>query len=216
VLVNADRSVRAVVHTRREPWGPSPAPGVERIVLERIGDEIALATSLVRFAPNASFAPHAHDRGEEILVLEGELMDEHGVYPAGTYLRNPWGTRHTPRSRVGCTLFVKLRQLAKDDLARVCVLGATGRCRLGPDESERELVLHEHGDERVALVRWRAGGSAPPNALLGGEELFVIEGDLDGPHGRHEAGTWIRQPRGSREPLRTGGGCLLFVKSSPA
>jgi anti-sigma factor ChrR (cupin superfamily) len=44
-------------------------------------------------------------------VLEGTFADEHGVYPAGTYLRNPPGSRHHPYSPDGCVIFVKLGHL---------------------------------------------------------------------------------------------------------
>ena len=38
------------------------------------------------------------------------LSDEHGDYAAGTFLMNPHGSRHSPRSEPGSTLFVRLRQ----------------------------------------------------------------------------------------------------------
>ncbi len=84
--------------------------GVERKMLDRVGDEVARATSIVRYAPNSHFSAHAHGGGEEFLVLEGVFSDEHGDYPPGTYVRNPVGSCHTPRSDGGCTLFVKLHR----------------------------------------------------------------------------------------------------------
>ncbi len=83
-------------------------PGVERRMLERDGDEVARATSLVRFAPNSAFSAHRHGGGEEFLVLEGVFSDESGDFPAGTYARNPVGSRHVPSSELGCVIFVKL------------------------------------------------------------------------------------------------------------
>jgi hypothetical protein len=58
-------------------------------MLDRIGDEVARATSIVRYAPASHFSPHVHDGGEEFLVLEGTFQDEHGDYPVGSYVRNP-------------------------------------------------------------------------------------------------------------------------------
>jgi Anti-sigma factor len=52
-------------------WEASPTPGVDRIKLDRIGNEIARATSIVKYAANQSFPAHRHDGGEEILVLDG-------------------------------------------------------------------------------------------------------------------------------------------------
>ena len=50
---NSDLSARAVVHAARLSWTPSPIPGVDRRMLGRIGDEVARATSIVRYAPHS-------------------------------------------------------------------------------------------------------------------------------------------------------------------
>ena len=73
------------------PWIPSPELGIERRMLERTGDEVAKATSIVRYKPGSQFPMHAHEFGEEILVLDGVFSDETGDYPAGTYIMNPPG-----------------------------------------------------------------------------------------------------------------------------
>jgi anti-sigma factor ChrR (cupin superfamily) len=84
-------------------------------MLDRIGDEVARATSIVRYAPYSRFSPHTHAGGEEFLVLEGVFQDEHGDYPAGSYVRTPPTSSHTPGSEPGCTIFVKLWQFDPDD-----------------------------------------------------------------------------------------------------
>ncbi|MEY8840623.1 cupin domain-containing protein, partial [Cribrihabitans sp. XS_ASV171] len=81
--INADFSKRAAVHFEQTDWVSSPANGVERKMLDRIGEEVARATSIVRFAPGSAFAPHTHDGGEEYLVLEGVFQDEMGDFPEG-------------------------------------------------------------------------------------------------------------------------------------
>src|SRR5918993_663748 len=98
------------LHPARLPWAPSPMAGVERRMLDRVGGEVARATSIVRYAPGSRFSAHAHGGGEEFLVLEGVFSDEHGDFPTGSYVRNPPTSRHTPGSESGCTLFVKLWQ----------------------------------------------------------------------------------------------------------
>lgn len=113
--INDDLTVPVFVHGARLPWTSSPAPGVDRRMLYRVGDEVARATSIVRYAPGSKFPRHAHDGGEEILVLEGIFQDEHGDYPAGTYFRNPPGTSHMPAASGGCSLFVRLWQFRKGD-----------------------------------------------------------------------------------------------------
>ncbi len=110
--LNSDFDRRVVLFSHDAAGTPSPLRGVERRMLDRVGGEVARATSIVRYAPGSRFDRHGHGGGEEILVLEGVFSDEHGDYPSGTYLRNPPGTAHTPFSREGCALFVKLWQFA--------------------------------------------------------------------------------------------------------
>ena len=87
-------------------------PGVERMMLDRIGHEVARATSLVRYAPNSTFPEHVHGGGEEFFVLEGEFADEHRTYPAGTWLRNPDQSSHRTFTRdEGALLFLKAGHL---------------------------------------------------------------------------------------------------------
>ena len=102
--LNSDFTVRAAVHAGRLEWTPSPIPGVDRRMLDRVGAEVARATSIVRYAPGSRFSPHTHGGGEELLVLDGVFQDEHGDFPAGSYIRNPPTTSHTPGSESGCTI----------------------------------------------------------------------------------------------------------------
>ena len=99
--VNADFTLKAVMDTQALAWVPSPMEGVERQPLDRVGDEVARASSIVRYAAGSGYSAHTHGGGEEILVLDGIFSDEHGHYPAGTYLRNPPGSSHTPFSADG-------------------------------------------------------------------------------------------------------------------
>jgi anti-sigma factor ChrR (cupin superfamily) len=213
--LHADRNERIVIDTRTADWIPSPQSGVARIMLERDGAEIARATSIVRYAPGARFQEHEHGQGEEFLVLDGEFCDEHGAYPAGTYVRNAWRTRHSPFSPQGCTLFVKLRQIPADDRESVVVEAALARCVLDGERAVHEIVLHATPAERVTVVRWRAGHIDTHHDHPLGEEILVLEGDLADEHGDYRAGTWLRQPPGSAHVPFTRGGCLLWVKRGP-
>ena len=94
--LNTDFSKRVVIHSDQLEWLASPMPGVDRRMLDRIGGEVARATSIVRYAPNSQFSAHTHSGGEEFIVLEGVFQDEHGDFPTGTYVRNPPTTSHTP------------------------------------------------------------------------------------------------------------------------
>ena len=101
---NSDFTKKAVLHTNDLEWVASPAAGVSRKYLDRIGDEVARATSIVRYEPNAFFDAHTHDGGEEIFVLDGIFSDEGGDHPAGTYIRNPPNSKHTPLKRGLCII----------------------------------------------------------------------------------------------------------------
>jgi len=101
--------------------------GVERWMLDRIGDEVARATSIVRYAANARFSAHTHGGGEEFLVLAGSFHDAHGDYLEGAYVRNPIGTSHAPwAGPEGAVLFVKLHQFAAEDAQLAEVPGSGG------------------------------------------------------------------------------------------
>src|SRR5215510_3147808 len=109
--INGDLDSRAAVDTSKMTWAPSPSSSVWRKRVHRVGPpESGQVTSVVRYLPHSTFPEHDHPDGEEILVLEGVFSDEHGHWPAGTYLLNPEGFHHAPFSQPGCKLFVKLRQ----------------------------------------------------------------------------------------------------------
>jgi anti-sigma factor ChrR (cupin superfamily) len=209
--INADFSQRAVVDTY--DWVASPLPGVDRVMLDRIGDEVARATSIVRYAPGSRFSEHVHGGGEEFLVLEGTFSDADGDYPAGSYVRNPIGTRHAPWSENGCTIFVKLQQFAPDDTRQFSVDTRSADWQEGPVDGISMLPLHAHGSERVRLARYAAGARYPHHTHPGGEEILVLEGTLIDEHGTYGPGSWHRSPPGSDHAPWSDEGCLLYVKA---
>ena len=121
MLVHPDFLLRATVRAAEHRWVTSPQPGVERVMLDRLGAERARATSLVRYAPASVFPAHGHRGGEEILVLSGTFSDSSGDYGPGWYLRNPPGSAHQPSSADGALIFVKLWQMAAGDSRTVRV-----------------------------------------------------------------------------------------------
>jgi anti-sigma factor ChrR (cupin superfamily) len=213
-LVNADFSKRIVIATDGLPWIPSPQAGVERRLLDRIGGEVARATSLVRYAPESSFPPHAHPLGEEFLVLSGVFSDEHGDYPVGTYVRNPPRSRHTPRTAPGCTILVKLRQMEPTEAQRIVINTADAAWKPGETEGLMRLPLHFAPDTResVVLERLEAGMHLAEADCPEGEEIFILSGDLGDEHGDYGAGTWIRNPAGFRRRLESKNGVTYWVK----
>lgn len=212
MLVNADLGQRAVSFADEAEWAPSPMAGVERRMLERDGDEVARATSVVRYRPGSRFPRHEHALGEEFLVLEGTFEDEQGQYPAGTYVRNPPGSGHAPWSDAGCVLFVKLRQFHPDDRERVVVDTRSAEWFPGIVKGIAVLPLHGFGSERVSLVRWAANTRFTPHVHPGGEEIFVLDGAVEDEEGRYAADSWLRNPPGSQHMPFSLEGCLLYVK----
>lgn len=210
--LHADLSQRVVVHQAHLPWVDSPMPGVQRRMLERDGEEVARATSIVRYAANSYFPAHTHGGGEEFFVLEGVFTDEYGDYPAGTYVRNPAGSTHTPYSREGCTILVKLWQMHLDDQQRVVINTNKAAWTPGWVEGLQVMLLHSYGTETVALVKWSFGSQFPNHSHLGGEEIFVLDGVLEDEFGCYPKGSWLRNPRGSTHTPFSQEGCLIYVK----
>lgn len=211
--INADFDQRIVIRPGDIDWVSSPMAGVERQMLDRIGGEVARATSLVRYAPDSYFSAHSHGGGEEYLVLDGVFSDEHGDYPAGTYVRNPIGSSHTPHSAHGCTIFVKLHQFNPRDTEQKVVRTRDQIFLPGLVEGLSVLPLHDFEYEHVALVRWQPGTQFGQHRHWGGEEILVLEGMFEDEHGRYPAGSWLRSPHGSEHTPFSTAGCLIFVKT---
>jgi anti-sigma factor ChrR (cupin superfamily) len=212
--LNSDFDQRVVQSARNAVWNASPLPGVDRRMLDRIGDEVARATSIVRYAAGSYFDRHVHLGGEEILVLNGVFSDEYGDYPAGAYMRNPPGTSHTPFSSDGCTLFVKLWQFAPDDTEPVRIDTSAAAWNPGLVPGLSVMPLHEHDGVSTALVRWAPETRFDTHTHPGGEEILVLEGVFHDEDGGYPTGTWLRNPRGSRHAPFTGPeGALIYVKA---
>lgn len=211
--LNADFDRRVVIRPEDRTWVPSPMVGVERQMLDRVGGEVARATTIVRYAPGSRFSAHTHGGGEEFLVLEGTFSDEHGDYPAGSYVRNPIGSSHAPHSDEGCTILVKLHQFDVDDRAQLSVSTRSAPFVPGLVPGLSVLPLHQHGTESAALVRWAPGTRFQPHQHWGGEEIFVLEGTFADEHGTYPKGTWLRSPHGSKHAPYSEAGCLIYVKT---
>lgn len=213
MLVRADFEKREVITPKQYNYVDSPLPGVSRMMLDRQGGEVARATSVVKYAAGAGYTAHTHGGGEEILVLEGIFSDEHGDYPAGTYIRNPPGSSHTPFSKNGCTILVKLWQFANGDNQQMALNTTEMEWRPGLVPGLSVLPLHEHDGISTALVRWAPNTQFNPHVHPGGEEIFVLEGLFRDEHGEYPAGSWLRSPRWSKHtPFTESEGALIYVK----
>jgi hypothetical protein len=183
-------------------------------MLDRIGDEVARATSIVRYARDSRFSPHTHGGGEEFLVLDGMFQDEHGDYPAGTYVRNPPTSSHTPGSDPGCTIFVKLWQFDPDDRSPARINTSSLALVPAPDLRGVEFaLLYESPWELVLLERW-APGTKVAVPLPGGTELLVLDGSFIEGGEEFTQLSWLRLPAGATLQAIAGpAGCKVWVKS---
>jgi anti-sigma factor ChrR (cupin superfamily) len=212
--LNSDFTIRAAVHAGRLEWTPSPIPGVDRRMLDRIGAEVARATSIVRYAPGSHFSPHAHGGGEEFLVLDGVFQDEHGDFPAGSYIRNPPTTSHTPGSEPGCTILVKLWQFDPADRKQVRLDTASAPfATIAGRPGVEAVALFADVHEQVQLERW-APSSVVELPASGGIELLVIDGGLSEGGEAFEVQSWLRLPATASLRAVTGPeGCRVWVKT---
>lgn len=211
--LNSDFTQRVVVHSELLEWQPSPMAGVERRMLDRLGDEVARATTIVRYAPNSKFSPHVHSGGEEFIVLEGVFQDEHGDYPTGSYIRNPPQSSHTPGSEEGCIIFVKLWQFDLEDRHEV---------RISPNkmtevaDAQRTGVLvtplFEDEREEVRLETWLAHTEVKIEAPQGAE-ILVLSGSFIEGNDELLTNSWLRVPVNSQIIAKTGDqGAKVWLK----
>ena len=198
-------------------WSLSPAKGVERKRLELIGEVQPELTTLVRFQPGSRFDAHTHDGGEEFMVLEGIFSDVSGDYGAGSYVRNPPGTRHAPFTEPGCTLFVKLRQFQTGDQRQFSIDTNKSVEWETLAEGTRVQQLHQFEDEEVYLVDLEPGARFFASRNRRGAELFVLGGSISLMGQSGDAHAWYRIPPGQGWQASAGPvGAQFYLRLGPA
>jgi anti-sigma factor ChrR (cupin superfamily) len=216
--INTDLRERVVIDTGALDWQPSPSPTVwrKRLYLDGAAEE-GVVTSIVRYDADSAFPAHDHPDGEEIFVLDGTFSDEHGDYPAGTYLLNPEGHRHAPFSKGGCVIFVKLRQYSGRDRWHITLDSNAVDWQPGRVEgiTIKPLYAQRGYPEQVSILRQKAGSGPFPHGHPHGEEVFVLDGAFEDEHGSYSPGTWIRSPPGSRHAPKSSDGAVLLVWQPP-
>ncbi len=213
MLINADFSQRASLTLEQQQWIASPQSGVERVMLDRIGEEKARATSLVRYAPNSHFPHHLHPGGEEILVLSGTFSADDDHYPAGWYLRNPPKSGHQPHSREGAIIFVKLRQMVANEEHHVAI--DTNEHTNWQIEGNREVCrLFTNDSEQVSLQRLKANQTLFNETISGGAEILVLEGELIEGGQTYRSNSWLRLPVNTESSISAGEqGVTVYLKT---
>jgi anti-sigma factor ChrR (cupin superfamily) len=215
--INGNLSVRAAVDTTRMEWAPSPRGSVWRKRVHLVGpSESGQVTSVVRYERNSSFPRHDHPEGEEILVLQGVFSDEHGDWPAGTFLLNPEGFQHAPFSNSGCVLFVKLRQFPGRERRHVVAdtHSLAWEPSVIPGVAHKPLYAQTGFSDVIRLELWEPQVDLGIVSYAQGAELFVLEGEFTDEAGTYSAGYWLRLPIGSEHHPKSAEGCTLYVKRS--
>ena len=202
--LNSNFDERVLVHSADLDWVDSPMKGVQRRMLDRIGDEVARATTIVKYDPGSQFSPHVHTGGEEFLVLDGVFQDEHGDFPAGSYIRNPPESSHTPGSEPGCVIFVKLWQFDPFDRTHVRLnVDKMGKLISQDRENVAITPLYEDEFETVQLEYWPANTEISLTAE-GGSELLVLDGHFTEQEDTLKKFSWLRLPDGYQLRAKTG------------
>ena len=211
--LNADFSQRVLIDSEQLDWVDSPMPGVQRRMLDRLGEEVARATSIVRYAPDSQFSPHVHGGGEEFIVLDGVFQDEHGDFPVGSYVRNPPQSRHTPGSKPGCTIFVKLWQFDPADRAPVAIDMTQAERESDPSRpGVTRAVLFQDHRETVLLEHWEPGTIVRLDTQ-GGAELLILDGTAEEGGETLQKHSWLRVPIGGSFAATAGPvGTRVWVK----
>jgi anti-sigma factor ChrR (cupin superfamily) len=212
--INADFDQRILLHADEIDWTASPMPGVSRRPLDRIGGEVARATTIVRFDPGSAFSPHTHDGGEEFIVLDGVFQDEQGDFPVGSYVRNPPTSRHTPATAPGCVIFVKLWQFDPADRSHVRIdMNKIGAVADPARPGVQVTPLFEDGREQVRLEYW-APGTTARIAAAGGAELLMLNGTAATQTEALRKHSWLRVPTGGEVALTAGAdGARIWLKT---
>ncbi|CAF0986063.1 unnamed protein product [Didymodactylos carnosus] len=183
--LRSDLNVPYVINSNKIEYIDSPTNGVQRRMLDRIGDEVARATTIVKFAPNKSFPHHKHGGGEEFLILDGVFSDEiSGDHSKYTYCRHGIDTEHHPWTKDGCVLLVKLRQMNDRDEKDITFIDGQNATSWRVDEeiqgrSRLDLFSSEKTGETVWMEKWEPKTQFKWTVGEGGEELFILEGDMN-------------------------------------
>jgi anti-sigma factor ChrR (cupin superfamily) len=212
MLINADFSRPVIVAVNDYRWTASPQPGVERMMLDRLGAEKARATSIVRYAPASHFSPHTHPGEEEIFVLSGVFSDGDGDYPSGWYLRNPPGSWHRPFTSQGAIIFVKLWQMgsSEEDAVRIDT-----RVDAGWHNSVDGDIFPLFRSESEDVCLLRLGPGAAMRGRNANTELVVMNGSICVSGHQYRRGSWMRFPKDGLPSLTAGQrGARVYVKTT--
>jgi anti-sigma factor ChrR (cupin superfamily) len=98
---------RITIDTNKQLW----QPGYGRLKVKSLHHFETESVALVFWPAGEKFILHSHFSGEEIFVISGELIDEFGRYPKGTWIRSPHLSQHHPFVEEDTLIWVKTGHL---------------------------------------------------------------------------------------------------------
>lgn len=231
--LRSDLSIPHVVDSNLIPFVDSPTQGVQRRMLDRTGNEVARATTIVKYSPFARFPRHTHTGGEEFVILDGIFSDDlSGDHGPMSYCRHGIGTQHEPwTGEQGALLLVKLRQMNDPTETPIITIDTenSNEWKINSNENRQRLDLFSNTKtgESVWMEKWNPGFESDNWTVgQGGEEIFILKGDMnfenvDGTDDENNKnhctqGFWIRRPinwEGRQFKVKTEHGCQLFIKT---
>ena len=98
---------QVIVDTMLQAW----QPGIGALEVMPLHSYLGESAALVKWPAGEKFQAHKHFGGEEIFVIKGEFIDEHGRYPQGTWIRSPHLSEHSPYVEQETIILVKVGHL---------------------------------------------------------------------------------------------------------
>ena len=102
-----DDDKHVVIKPDEQDW----RPGIGSLKVSSLHSHNGENTALVWWPENEVFQPHTHFGGEEVVVIKGSFIDEHGTYPAGSWIRSPHMSKHFPHVKEETLILVKVGHL---------------------------------------------------------------------------------------------------------
>lgn len=103
-MQDSDTEWRSIDTDDEEQWFPGPVDGTDVMPLHGHGSGNVM---LVRWNETAAFKTRIDPRGEEVLVVKGAVYDAKGLYPEGSWVRNPIAAWQSWGARAGTVIYYK-------------------------------------------------------------------------------------------------------------
>lgn len=217
---NADLTALITIRADQMPWQQTAVHGIEEKLFERIGEGAdARETGLLRLAAGASVPQGLSECRVDIYVLEGtiDLLGKH--CSAGHFIRIPINTKIGLQAYDDAIIMVKKRGIPADGEAITLDTRDRKNWALWGGRGSEKAQIYDQGalPEASWIGFMLPDLTIPEHDHAGGEEIFIIEGELRDERGLYGPGTWVRFPIGvTHTPTSLGQGCLMIVREGDA